>query len=99
MLEVVLDGHDFHSGFVKAAALGATAAVREHTALCVPKHHPEGWDGAAAQWDRGDLKAQHVHLHCSGSMVQMGIQDPEGAANTCWFLKHRFSIARINTFV
>lgn len=47
---------------------------------CAPKHHPERLDGVAAQWDTGDLEPRHVHRRYSGSMVQMGIQEPLDSA-------------------
>lgn len=42
MLGDVVDGQDFHSGFVEAAGQAATAAVRVYMHQSVPKPRPGG---------------------------------------------------------
>lgn len=78
MLGGVLDGQDFHSGFVAAAAgLAATAAVWGHMPQSVPTRQPVGLCGEAGYWGMEGLGALHDHFHCSDGMVQQDIQDPE----------------------
>ncbi len=45
MLEDAADGQDFRSGFVEAAGLAATAAVRGHTHRSAPTHRPGNLGG------------------------------------------------------
>lgn len=81
-LEDVLDGQDFHSGFVEAADWAATAAVRVRTHQSAPKPRPGSWGGETDQWGTGGLEALHDLLHCSEGTVQEDIQDPESRGRT-----------------
>ncbi len=81
-LEDVQDGQDSHSGFVEAAGLAATAAVRGHTHQSAPRHQPGGLGGAAVRWGKGHLEASHDHSHCSEGTVQQDNQDPENRGRT-----------------
>lgn len=76
MLEDVVDGQDFHSGFAETAGLAAIAAVGEHTHQSAPMHRLGGLGGEAGRWGMGELKALHDHLHCSEGTPQVDIQDP-----------------------
>lgn len=77
MLEGALDGPDFHSGFVEAAGLAATAAAMGgHTHQSAPTHLPGGLGGEADQRGMGGLETLDDHFHCSEDMVQEDIQHP-----------------------
>lgn len=76
MLEGVQDGQDFRSGFVEAAGLAATAAVRGHMRQSAPTHRPGGSGGEAGQRGMGGLGALRDHFRCSEGTVQQDIQDP-----------------------
>lgn len=80
-LEDVVDGRDFHSGFVQAADQAATAAVRVHMDQSGPMHQPEGLDGETGQSGMEDLEALHALLRCSEGTVQQDSQDPLDSAD------------------
>lgn len=73
----VVDGQDFHSGFVEAVGPAAIVAVRVHTHQSVPTRPPEDWDGETGHWGMGGLEASHDHLHYSEGTVQEDIREPE----------------------
>lgn len=79
MLGGVVDGQDFHNGFVEAADPAATAAVKMHMDLSVSKPQAGGWDEGTGQLGRGGLGALHDHLHRSEGKTQQDIQDPLGS--------------------
>lgn len=79
MLEGAPDGR---SGFVAAAGLAATAAVRSRTPRSVPTRRPGRLGEEAVQSGTGDSEALRDHFHCSEGTVQRHIPDPESRGST-----------------
>lgn len=79
MLGGVVDGQDFHNGFVEVADPAATAAAKMHMDQSAPKPQAGDWDEGTGQWGKGGLGALHDHLHRSEGKTQQDIQDPLGS--------------------